>query len=186
MLPENHLSFRRASTARLNLAAGTLPSFYLLPKRTSKNNSKTSRSFRPWLSPTTGRRIPIKLHQQASHRFQSNTLNGDMNTKPAANYTKGPASAQMPLGSKRSSVNGSGYSMGSPTQQPWIPGSSLLDLQRETDTMILTDIIYSNPEKKIFFFLSSPKATFQHSNSQIILFGLKCRLLDYYLVSRKP
>lgn len=110
-----YLSAERPSAARLNLAAGTLPSFYLLPKRASENNSKTSRSFRPRLSPTTGRRVPIKLHQQASHRFQSNTLNRDMHTKPAANYTKGPASAQRPLGSKRSSMNGSGYSTGSPT-----------------------------------------------------------------------
>lgn len=104
MVPENHLSFHRASTARLNLAAGTLPSFYLFPKRASKNNSKASRGFRPLLSLTTGHGMPIKLHQQASHRFQSNMLNRDMHTKPAANYTKDPASAQRPWGSKCSSM----------------------------------------------------------------------------------
>lgn len=115
MVPENHLLFCRASAARLNLAAGTFPSFYLLPKRVSENNSKTSRSFRPRLSSTTAHGMRIKLHQQASHRFQSNTLNGDMHTKPAANYTKGPASTQRRWGSKHSSMNSSGYSTGLPT-----------------------------------------------------------------------
>lgn len=151
-----YLSAERPSAARLNLAAGTLPSFYLLPKRASENNSKTSRSFRPRLSPTTGRGVPIKLHQQASHRFQSNTLNRDMHTKPAANYTKGPASAQRPLGSERSPMSGSGYSTGSPTHTAL--DSTVITLQRETDTMVLTDIIYSNREKKNLFPPFFPKS----------------------------
>lgn len=111
MGPENHLSLHRAPAARLNLAAGTLPSFYLLPKRASENNSKTSRSFRPRLSLTTGHRMPIKPHQQASHRFQSNTVNGDVHTKAVAHYTKGPASAQRPRESKHGTMNGAGDSM---------------------------------------------------------------------------
>lgn len=109
--PREPLVVHRASAARLNLAAGSLPSFYLLPKRASENNSKNSMSFRPWLSLKTGHGMPIKLHQQASCRFQSHTLNRDMHTKPAANYTKGPDSAQRLWGS----MNGSGYSTGSPT-----------------------------------------------------------------------
>lgn len=160
MVPENHLSFRRASAARLNLAAGTLPSFYLLPKRAFENNSKTSGSFRPRLSPATGHGMPIKLHQQASHRFQSNTLNGDVHTKPAANYTEGPASAQRPRGSKHSSMNGSGDSTARPLQQPWISWASLSDLQRETT---FTDTIYRNPEKErvfLFSFFLSKKQPF--------------------------
>lgn len=168
MVPENHLSlsFHRASTARLNLAAGTLPSFYLFPKRPSENNSNASRSFRPLLSPTTGHGMPIKLHQQASHRFQSNTLNGDMHTKLAANYTKDPASAQRPWGSKHSSMNGSGDSEARTLQQPWIPPSSLSDLQRETT---FTDTIYRNPEKRegfsfLSFFPKSNLSTQQFSD----------------------
>lgn len=35
------------------------------------------------------------LNQQVSHRFQSNTLNRDMQKKPAENYTKGPSGATM-------------------------------------------------------------------------------------------
>lgn len=102
------------TAARLNLAAGSLPSFYLLPNRAHENNSKNSMSFRPWLSLKTGHGMPIKLHPQASRRFQSHTLNRDKHTKPAANYTKGPDSAQRLWGS----MNGSGYATGSPTQQP--------------------------------------------------------------------
>lgn len=53
-------------------------------------------------------------------------------------------------------------------QQPWLPWSSLLDLQRET---MFTDTIYRNLEKRgvFFFFLSFQKVAFQHCNSQIIL-----------------
>lgn len=81
-------------------------------------------------------------------------------------------------------MNGSGYSTGSPTQQPRLPWSSLLDLQRET---IFTDTIYRNLEKKgRFFFSFFPKSSLPTLQFSDYTFGLKHRLLEYYLVSKEP
>lgn len=63
MVPQNHLSFSKASISRLNPAAGTLPAFYLLPERASENTSKINMSFRPWFS---SRDDDKTLNQQVS------------------------------------------------------------------------------------------------------------------------
>lgn len=87
------------------------------------------------------------LNQQVAHRFQSNTLNRDMQKKPAENYTKGRASSQRPR-VERLWLNEWLWvrSRDWPLQQPWVSCSSLLDLQRE---MIFTGTIYRDPEREI-------------------------------------
>lgn len=153
MVPQNHLSFSKASISRLNPAAGTLPAFYLLPERASENTSKNQHELQTMVLITGWR-----------WNSQPAGLTGSKATRWTEMYTKGQASSQRPRV----------RSQDCPLQQPWISCSSFLDLQRE---MIFTGTICRDPEREIKK-KKKRKATLQHSNSQIIAFGLKCRLLE--------
>lgn len=141
MVPQNHLSFSKASISRLNPAAGTLPAFYLLPERASENTSKINMSFRPWFSLTTGHGMTIKLSTSRSltgskaTRWTETCRKSRLRTTPKARVERLWLNEWLWV-----------HTQDCPLQQPWISWSSVLDLQKE---MIFTGTIYRDSEREI-------------------------------------
>lgn len=127
MVPQNHLSFSKASTSKPNPAAGTLPAFYLLPERASKNTSKINM----FLSVNWSQDDDKTLNQQVSHRFQSNTLNRRAEKASWKLHQRPGFLPEAPGEATMAQWMALGPLSGLPTPQPWISCSSVLDLQRE-------------------------------------------------------
>lgn len=175
MVPQNHLSFSKASTSTRSTESGCWYSsgFYLLPKRASENSSLKSTSCRPRFSLTTGHGMTVKLSAsrpltgfKATHWTETCTQSQLRTTPKARLPPSGPAGATtaqwMAPGSLRIVHSGS---LGLHAHHSQIFKEKWLSLAQ-----------YGGGTRRMCLFLKQ-KATLQHSNSQIIAFGLKHRLL---------